>query len=61
MVAIKITSRGSAIARLQAEMDPAEEVRQWLKGLRERLTLVDVVAPRGPESADACSADDDHP
>lgn len=59
--AIQITSRGRVIARLQAEQDPAEEARQWLEGLQGRVTLVDVLAPLGPESADeAWSGDADH-
>ncbi len=59
--AIQITSRGRVIARLQAEQDPAEEARHWLEGLQGRVTLVDPLAPLGPESADAAwSADADH-
>jgi antitoxin (DNA-binding transcriptional repressor) of toxin-antitoxin stability system len=50
--AIQITSRGRVIVRLQAEQDPAEEARQWLQGLQGRVTLVDVLAPLGSESAD---------
>lgn len=59
--AIRITSRGRVIARLQAEQDPAEEARQWLQALQGRVTLVDLLAPLGSESADdAWSADADH-
>ena len=59
--AIQITSRGRVIARLQAEQDPAEEALQWLEGLQGRVTLGDVLAPLGPESADeAWSGDADH-
>ena len=59
--AIQITSRGRVIARLEAEQDPAEQARQWLDGLQGRVTLGDVLAPLGPESADdAWSADADH-
>ena len=59
--AIQITSRGRVIARLEAEQDPAEQARQWLDGLQGRVTLVDVLAPLVPESADdAWSADADH-
>jgi hypothetical protein len=38
-----------------------EEALQWLEGLQGRVTLVDVLAPLGPESADeAWSGDADH-
>ena len=59
--AIQITSRGRVIARLQAEQDPAEEARHWREGLQGRVTLVDPLAPLGPESGDAAwNADGDH-
>lgn len=59
--AIQITSRGLVIARLQAEQDPAEEARRWLQDLQGRVTLVDLLAPLGPESADdAWSGDAGH-
>ena len=41
------------IARLEAEHDPAQSARQWLEGLQGRVTLVDVVSPLGPDTADA--------
>ena len=59
--AIQITSRGRVIARLEAEHEPAQAARQWLQGLQGRVTLVDVVSPLGPETADAAwSGDVDH-
>ena len=59
--AIQITSRGRVIARLEAEQDPGEQARRWLQGLQDRVSLVDVVSPLGPETADgAWSGDADH-
>lgn len=59
--AIQITSRGRVIARLEAEVDPAQAARQWLQGLQGRVTLVEVVSPLGPDMADgAWSGDADH-
>ena len=58
--AILITSRGRVIARLQTEQEPAETARQWLEALQGRVTLLDELAPLGPESAnDSRSADAD--
>lgn len=51
--ALQITSRGRVIARLEAEHDPAQAARQWLEGLQGRVTLVDVVSPLEPDTADA--------
>lgn len=59
--AIQITSRGCVIARLLAEQDPAEEAHPWLEGLQWRVTLVDVLAPLGPESADEAWSGDADP
>ena len=42
---LQITSRGRVIARLAPERDPAEEARQWLLTLRDRVCLGDVVSP----------------
>lgn len=59
--AIQITSRGRVIARLEAENDPAQDALQWLQGLQGRVTLVDVVSPLDPDTADgAWSGDADH-
>ena len=40
---LQITSRGQVIARMAPESDPAEEARQWLLDLRDRVSLGDVV------------------
>ena len=40
---LQITSRGQVIARIAPECDPAEEARQWLLDLRDRVSLGDVV------------------
>ncbi len=40
---LQITSRGQVIARIEPERDPAEEARQWLLDLRDRVSLIDVV------------------
>jgi prevent-host-death family protein len=42
---LQVTSRGRVIARIAPEQDPAEEARQWLLGLRNRVSLGDVVDP----------------
>jgi prevent-host-death family protein len=42
---LQITSRGRIIARIEPEGDPAEEARQWLLALRDRVSLGDVVSP----------------
>lgn len=42
---LQITSRGRVIARIEPERDPAEEARQWLLALRDRVSLGDVVSP----------------
>lgn len=44
---IQITSRGRVIARLEAEQDFAQAAWNWLKALKGRVTLVDVVSPLG--------------
>jgi prevent-host-death family protein len=41
---LQITSRGQVIARIAPERDPAEESRQWLHNLRDRVSLGDVVS-----------------
>ena len=40
---LQVTSRGRIIARIAPERDPAEEARQWLLDLRNRVSLGDVV------------------
>jgi antitoxin (DNA-binding transcriptional repressor) of toxin-antitoxin stability system len=50
--AIQITSRGHLIARLGAEQDPALEARRWLKSLKSKVELVDVLSPLGPGTTD---------
>ncbi len=40
---LQITSRGRIIARIAPERDPAEDARQWLLDLRDRVSLGDVV------------------
>jgi prevent-host-death family protein len=40
---LQVTSRGRIIARIAPERDPAEDSRQWLLDLRDRVTLGDVV------------------
>jgi prevent-host-death family protein len=40
---LQITSRGQVIARIAPERDLAEETRQWLLDLRDRVSLGDVV------------------
>ena len=40
---LQVTSRGRIIARIAPERDPAEEARQWLLDLRDRVSLGDVV------------------
>jgi len=40
---LQVTSRGQIIARIAPERDPAEDARQWLLDLRDRVTLTDVV------------------
>jgi prevent-host-death family protein len=40
---LQITSRGRVIARIEPERDPAEEARQWLLDLRDRVSLGDVI------------------
>ncbi|GDX77185.1 hypothetical protein LBMAG41_22630 [Cyanobium sp.] len=42
---LQITSRGRVIARIEPERDPAEDARQWLQALRDRVSLGDVVNP----------------
>ena len=42
---LQITSRGRVIARIEPERDTAEEARQWLHALRDRVCLGDVVNP----------------
>ena len=42
---LQITSRGRVIARIEPERDPAEEARQWLLALRDRVSLGDVMSP----------------
>ncbi len=42
---LQITSRGRVIARIEPERDPAEEARQWLLALRDRVCMGDVVSP----------------
>ena len=42
---LQITSRGRVIARIEPERDPAEDARQWLHALRDRVSLGDVVNP----------------
>jgi len=49
---LQVTSRGRIIARIAPEHDPSEEARQWLFGLRNRVSLGDVVASVSePESS----------
>mgnify|MGYP003343743061 CR=1 FL=1 len=36
---LQVTSRGRIIARIAPERDPAEEARQWLLDLRDRVVL----------------------
>jgi hypothetical protein len=36
---------GRVIARIEPERDPAEDARQWLHALRDRVSLGDVVNP----------------
>ena len=58
---IQIASRVRVIARLEAEQDPAQATRDWLKSLKGRATLVDVMSPLEPDLADAAwSGDADH-
>jgi|LakMenE01Jun11ns_1017448.scaffolds.fasta_scaffold9361165_2 hypothetical protein len=40
---LQVTSRGRTIARIAPERDPAEEARQWLLDLRDRVSLGDVI------------------
>jgi prevent-host-death family protein len=40
---LQVTSRGRIIARIAPERDPADEARQWLLELRDRVSLGDVV------------------
>jgi prevent-host-death family protein len=40
---LQVTSRGRIIARIAPERDPADEARQWLLDLRDRVSLGDVV------------------
>ncbi len=40
---LQVTSRGRIIARIAPERDPADEARQWLLDLRDRVCLGDVV------------------
>jgi prevent-host-death family protein len=40
---LQVTSRGRIIARIAPERDPAEDARQWLLNLRDRVSLGDVV------------------
>ena len=40
---LQVPSRSSIIARIAPEQDPAEEARQWLLDLRDRVSLGDVV------------------
>jgi prevent-host-death family protein len=40
---LQVTSRGRIIARIAPERDPADEARQWLQDLRDRVSLGDVV------------------
>ena len=40
---LQVTSRGRIMARVAPEQDPAEEGRQWLLNLRDRVLLGDVV------------------
>jgi len=42
---LQITSRGRVIARIEPEGDHAEDARQWLHALRDRVCLGDVVNP----------------
>ena len=42
---LQITSRGRVIARIEPERDPAEDARQWLHALRDRVSLGEVVNP----------------
>jgi prevent-host-death family protein len=42
---LQITSRGRVIARIEPEGDHAEDARQWLQALRDRVCLGDVVNP----------------
>jgi prevent-host-death family protein len=42
---LQITSRGRVIARIEPERDPAEDARQWLHAVRDRVSLGDVVNP----------------
>ncbi len=42
---LQITSRGRVIARIEPEGDPAEDARQRLHALRDRVYLGDVVNP----------------
>lgn len=41
---LQVTSRGRIIARIAPERDPAEDARQWLLDLRDRVSLGDVVS-----------------
>ena len=54
---LQITSRGRVIARIEPERDPAEDARQWLLELRDRVSLGDVV--QGITDVE-CSVDSDH-
>ena len=40
---LQVTSRGRIIARIAPERDPADEARQWLLDMRDRVSLGDVV------------------